>query len=140
MMMMNFSMLGNKKLRQTPNMIRGSLGATLKCLLNCTPSIEFSISTNAPLEVDPVSGVVYAPVEGAFDYETNPEHTVRIVATDSRDNPELSRVSPPFIVTISVEDVNDEPPRLTSPDGTQGCNSIDSFHPRICSRTCPKCC
>ena len=97
-------------------MIRDSL----KCLLNCTPSIEFSISTNAPLEVDPISGVVYAPLEGAFDYETNPEHTVRIVATDSRDDPELSRVSPPFLVTINVEDVNDESPRLTSPDGTQG--------------------
>ena len=96
---------------------------SLKCLLNCTPSVEFSISTNAPLEVDPISGVVYAP-EGAFDFEANPEHTVRIVATDSRDDPELSQVSSPFLVTITVEDVNDESPRLTSPNGTQVCNSI----------------
>ena len=83
-------------------------------------SVEFSISTNVPLEVDSVTGVVYAP-ESAFDYETNSNHTVRITATDSRENPELSQVSSPFLVTINVGDVNDEIPRLTSLDGTQFC-------------------
>ena len=101
--------------------------------------IRFSISTNVPLEVDAETGVVYAP-EGAFDYETNPNHTVRvrevlccygygvfvfplcllqIVATDSRENPELSQVSSPFLVTINVVDVNDESPKLTSLNGTK---------------------
>jgi hypothetical protein len=74
---------------------------------------RYSISTDAPLEIIQVgtTGVVYAPSD-AFDFENKPTHTVRITASDSKEDPALSLVTTKS-VTIEVVDVNDESPRLT---------------------------
>ncbi|KAF7692864.1 cadherin-12a isoform X1 [Silurus meridionalis] len=72
-------------------------------------SIEWNPDTENYFSIDPVQGTIYS--REALDRETTPKHNITVVATKVNDPLLYSRVD----VVITVLDVNEFPPELSSP-------------------------
>lgn len=71
-------------------------------------------SANRILKIDEETGEITTSVDNAFDYERQTEVTVQVTATDKfEDEYETSPHITYAQVTITIEDVNDETPRIT---------------------------
>ena len=73
--------------------------------------VRYSIISDSPsFDIDIITGEL--SVAGPLDRETNPVHEVRVQATDLSDSPLSSSV----IVRVSLDDINDNPPRCLLPE------------------------
>nr|XP_054755139.1 protocadherin Fat 1-like [Lytechinus pictus] len=73
--------------------------------------VRYSIISDSPsFDIDIISGEL--SVAGPLDRETIPIHEVRVQATDLSDSPLSSSV----IVRVSLDDINDNPPRCLLPE------------------------
>lgn len=94
-------------------------------------------SANRILAIDTDQGIISTLTENAFDYERQTEMVIQVSATDTLVDDYGTRHTTYVELTINVEDVNDETPRITVVSDQQQLrlnNSLPSFLTRRVQR------